>query len=410
MKDSKLLTFLVALLASIVLWAYVVAVANPESTITIGDIPVTFSGEEVLQSDQNLIVSSGRDTTISATFSGKTSEMKKLQQSKDQITAVVDLTKIRSAKEYTLSYELRLPASVADSAVTVVDRKPASVTATVERFVTRQIEVRGDFSGLKAADGYILDGTSFDYDTVTVKGPDSVVNTIKAAQVILERTDLKRSFTENIDYVFVDQNGNAVDDENLTVDVANLELTVNVVLYKELPLSVSFIAGGGATEKDVSVEIEPATITISGDASVIESMNKIELANIDLATTPNSDELELPIILPDNTKSVSGEETATVALKIKNKETVTLRATNITFTHTADNLEVTSLTQQIQATIRADAAEIGQISSGNLRIVADMSDYTKTGMVTVPVKIVVDGFSSAGAVGEYSIAVSISEK
>lgn len=410
MKDSRLITFLIALACSIVLWAYVVAVANPESTVTVNDIPVLFSGEEVLQTDQNLIISSGRDTTISARFSGKTSEIKKLLQSKDQIFAVVDVTRIRSAKTYTLNYELRLPASVSESAISVVERKPYSVEASVERYASRQIEVRGDFSGLEAAEGYILDGTSFDYNTVTVRGPEETVNSIDAAQVILERTGLTRSFTEPIDYVLVDETGTAVSTEGLTVDVDSLELTVSVVLYKEVPLSISFIDGGGAKEKDVTYEISPKTVTLSGDASVVESINKIVLSNIDLSEMPNQKELELPIILPDNTKSVSGEETANVSIRVKNKETNVLRATNITFVNTHENVEVTSLTQQLQVTVRGDAEDVEMIASQNLRVVADMSDYTKTGMVTVPVQIFVDDFESAGAVGTYTISVSISAK
>lgn len=31
--------------------------------------------------------------------------------------------------------------------------------------------MRGDFSGVEIAEGYLLESTSFDYDTVTVEGP-----------------------------------------------------------------------------------------------------------------------------------------------------------------------------------------------------------------------------------------------
>ena len=38
---------------------------------------------------------------------------------------------------------------------------------------------------------------------------------------------------------------------------------------------------------------------------------------------------------------------------------------------------------------------------------ADLSDITQTGDMYVPVKVELDGFTDAGAVGEYMIAISI---
>ena len=55
MKKSKLITMAISLLAAICLWIYVVTVVNPEGTTTISNIPVTFSGAEVLREDQGLV-------------------------------------------------------------------------------------------------------------------------------------------------------------------------------------------------------------------------------------------------------------------------------------------------------------------------------------------------------------------
>ena len=60
--------------------------------------------------------------------------------------------------------------------------------------------------------------------------------------------------------------------------------------------------------------------------------------------------------------------------------------------------------------MRAGAAEIERISTNNLRVVADMADFTQVGKVNVPVEIYVDGYADAGVVGEYSVVVSITEK
>ena len=185
---------------------------------------------------------------------------------------------------------------------------------------------------------------------------------------------------------------------------------MNVVKHKSVPLDVEFIDGGGATSKDVSYEIDPSSITISGDSTVLDALNKIVLGNIDLASIKNSTEvLPFSIVIPDGAKNVSGEEQATVTIRIKNKETAVIRATNIAFINTPDGYTPNSVTQLVQVTVRASASDITKISSSSLRVVADMSDCTQAGTYQVPVTIYIDGYPDAGVIGEYSIAVTLTK-
>ncbi|HBD86485.1 MAG TPA: hypothetical protein DC001_03575 [Clostridiales bacterium] len=50
---------------------------------------------------------------------------------------------------------------------------------------------------------------------------------------------------------------------------------------------------------------------------------------------------------------------------------------------------------------------LDEITSANLRAVADLSGYASKGDVSVPVKIYVGGYSDAGAVGDYQVTVHI---
>ena len=408
MKKSKLITMIISLLAAFLLWVYVVTIVNPEGEITLSDIPVSFSGEEVLREDQGFVITEGKDVTVTAHFSGKNSDLKKLEQYQEEIVAVVDVSKVRSAKEYTLSYDLTLPNSVQQSAVTVFDRRPSTVSFTVQRLVSKSVEVVGDFSRVEIAEDYMLDSRSFDYETVTVEGPEDIVSTIQCAQVEMSRTNLDKSVTETLSFTLLDENGNAVDTSMLTTNTDRIEVTLNVVKYKTVPLDVECIDGGGATGKDVSYEIDPPTITLSGDSTVLDTLNKIVLGNIDLASIKNSTEVKpFAIVIPDGAKNVSGEEQASVTIRIKNKETAVIRATNIAFINTPEGYTPNSVTQLVQVTVRASASDIDKISSSSLRVVADMTGCTQAGTYQVPVTIYIDGYPDAGVVGEYSIAVTM---
>ena len=406
MKRSKLITMAISLLAAICLWAYVVTVVNPEGDTVISGIPVTFSGQEVLREDQGLVIKGDYTDMVSVHFYGKNTDLKKLEQYKDEITAVVDVSKVRSAKEYQLTYQLTLPNAVQASAVQATDRNPSVVTIQVEKLLRREIEVRGDFSGVEVAEGYLLEATNFDYDTVTVEGPESVVSAIDCAQIVMSRTNVDKNITENVDFTLVDADGNEVDTTDLTTDVDTIQVEIDIVKYKQVPLSVNVIDGGGATEADADVSIDPEYITLAGDATVLESVNTIVLGNIDLGQTENNAVVSFDIKIPNDAKNVSGEETASVTIKIKNKKTRVVGATNIAFINTPEGLSAKSITQLVQTTVRASSSDIEKIAANNLRVVADLSEFSQAGTYQVPVTIYIDGYPDAGVIGDdYKIVV-----
>jgi hypothetical protein len=75
----------------------------------------------------------------------------------------------------------------------------------------------------------------------------------------------------------------------------------------------------------------------------------------------------------------------------------------------ADGVDVGIITQSLDVTVRGQEADLEQITSENIRIVADLSEIGNvTGTFAAPAKIYVDGFNTVDAVGEYWITVVIS--
>ncbi len=403
---NRSISFLIALLCSIGLWVYVVTTVNPEDTVTISGIPVTFYGQDEIQQDRSLLVTEGGDTLVSIDVTGKRADLKKL--SAETVSAVVDVSRLRSAGDYSLSYEVTFAAELSDLEVSVTDRTPYRVSFTLAKMASKTIEVKGVFDG-NVAEGYMAEPMTFDHDTITIEGPEEIVNQVSYAQVILDRTNLDKTVTAELEYTLIDSAGEKVDSSEITCDVTTIEVTLPVVMYKDIPLSVEFIDGGGATSNDVIYDIEPSSIMISGDAALLEGISQISLGNIDLGDFGISEEYTFPILIPNDTKNVSGDESATVSVKIRGMETKTIRATNIAFVNKPEGYEPISMTQQLQILVRAKSTEIDKIAANNVRVVADLSEITAPGTYTVPVTVYIDGYTNAGAIGEYSVVVLVTD-
>lgn len=56
---------------------------------------------------------------------------------------------------------------------------------------------------------------------------------------------------------------------------------------------------------DADVDIDPKSITLAGDATVLDSVNTIVLGNVDLGATDNNAVLSFDIKIPNDAKNVS---------------------------------------------------------------------------------------------------------
>ncbi len=407
-NKSKLLTMIVALLISIALWFYVVTVENPEVTVTISNIPVVFTNQEVLAEDYDLIITSGLDSTVSLRLTGQRSEINKLTE--DNIVISVDVSRLTRAQEYTLSYTVEYPSNVSSSAISIDARLPSQIAVTVEQLATKSVPVRGELIG-GTAEGYTTEEMTFNYSEIVISGPEEDVNQVSYALVTLERSNLDRTVTTTLPYTLMNADDEPVDASEITSEVTEIEVTLPVVQYKQVALSVEFIDGGGATDANVTYDISPTHVTISGDASVLDTVNTINLGNIDLGNLLTSGTYEFSILLPNNVKNVSGEETATVYVEVHGLETKTIRVSTIEFAQVPEGFTAEAVTQTQQITVRASSEDIDSITSSNVHAVADLSGISaNAGTYTVPLSIEIYGYPDAGVIGTYNAVISLQEE
>lgn len=418
MRNKKWLTMLLCLLVSVGLWAYIVTVENPERDLPLYNIPVVFSGEDILREDYELIISETNvDSGVDLTFSGKLTELNKLQKDKLELQVEVDVSRLRSANEYSFSYDISditLPGSVSAQNLTLIDRNPSKITVTLDQLAKKTVEVRV-VTDVQVVSGYLTERITQDYSEIVIEGPAELVEQVDRAVVTLKRENVDQTITTRLPYTLVDVDGNPVDSTEITSDIAEIEVTLPVSMFKDVPLELPLIDGGGATSDDVTADIEPKTVRISGDPSVIEPIQTLRLSSLDLSSLmSNSETIKRTITMPEGCTNVSGEQEATIKVTVANKAIKQLRVpnTNFQYSNVPQGLVPEARTSMLLVTIRADSADIDEITEENIRVIADFTGVTVAdtgGSTTVTVRIYVDGFETAGVIGaeEYSIVVDL---
>lgn len=394
-----------SILIAIVLWIYVGYINNNEGTYTIRNVPVVFTGEDVL-AERGLMITKGAEQTINLAVRTTWSTLLKLSSSTMSVS--VDVSGIENPGSYSTGYRINYPLGVSNNAVSTTGATAQNIEYTVARRTQRSIEVKGIFDG-DVADGFQQGEFVFSPSTILVDGEEDAVNQVDYALVTISRDEpLSETFTGDIPFQLIGFDGQVLDVKslNLETDVSTVQVTLPVVKLKEVELKVDLLPGGGATADNAEVEIEPSTITISGSEEDLATKDEIVLGQIDLSQIFSQNTYTFDIPLESGLNNVSGITQAKVTVKITGLATRTLEVDNIQFINYPEGCTPEKVTLSCQVQIRGEQEAVDAVIPSQLRIVADLSNAGR-GNQTVDAKVYLDGSSNVGVVGEYKIVVNV---
>lgn len=409
-KISKTVYIVVSILASVLLWMYVVSYENKEVNNSVSGIEVEYIGADEILADRQLVVTDGYNRTVDLTLFGKRSVVAQITRSDIRIT--VDLRDIRMAGEYDRVYTVEFPTLAKGSEdIFILSKTPDYITVKIDKMAAKPVEVMGDFDG-SVAEGYMREPIQYEPETIEVQGPAELVSRIKYAHVVVQRENLTRTVSGIVDFELVDENGAVISGDGLTSDVQAVKYTVPIVMVKDVMLDVDIIAGGGAAEENAFVEIDPPTVTLTGDADILNSINRISLGSVDLSEFSSGYSKTYTIPLPNNVHNLSGVTEADVEVTIKGLITKRVIATNIEMSNVSEGYTATPITQYKEVMLRGPEEILDAVDSDNVVLVVDLASIGQAvGRYSLPARIYIDGVEGVGAVGTgYTIVVDIAKE
>ena len=408
LTNSKVFYMILAVMCSIGLWLYIDIIEAPQSTTTVYNIPVTFIGEDRLEED-GLMIISGKNTTVNLQLEGSRTAVSQVNRNNITIT-VQAYAQINSEGHYSLLYDVDFPSSVA-SQLRIVSRSIDAIDVDVVQMTSKTVEIQGKFVGT-AAEGARISDTDFEFEQneVTVSGERSLVEQVDHALVTLDVDDLSSTWSGELPIVLVDADGNEVDMTNLTCDITEVYTIFPVQTVKEVPLTVSFTSGAGATSENATATIDPETVTISGTPERLDQIESINLGSIDLSKIVTSEVVNMTIPVPEGVSIISGITSAKVTVSMSGLDTRIVQTSDIELINTPEwisNVEL--VTQALEVRIRGASDTMKLVQDQDVYVIVDLStlDEGAEGTRTLVATVGVRGFADVGAVGEYQVVVNI---
>ena len=409
--SSRVFYILFSLLVAVALWMFVELSENQTQRYTIPNIHVEYRNREVLY-DRGLLIASVEPLTVSLTYDVPRSAIQRLNN--NTVSVEVDLASVVRTGYVTLPYDIILPSDVSRNDLSGETRSVARITLLIDRLSTAPVPVRVDYRGGTASEDLIVETIEFDPQVIMVSGPEEALSRISYARVPIFRENLSSSYVDDLDFVLFNENDELIDDPTLALLTTNQEaihVNIRIKQIKDIPLLVEFMYGAGATELNTTYTVEPWFITVSGDPEAIKELNSITLRTINTNMFRAAETFPCTIVTADNITNLSGVTEALVRVEIIGLETDYYSTDNLYAINRPAGYQVEWITRSVDVRIRGRREDLDLVSLENIRIEADLRNYTSAGTVyvqTSETRIYIDGVdANIGAIGDYRVALRL---
>lgn len=365
MLNNKKFNIVLALLIAIGLWAYVIGETDPQDSKVYREIPIEFINEEVLEAS-GLAIKDISAELVNVTLKGTRANISHTKPG--DITATVDLADA-ALGENQLKINLRVP-----DEVEIEDKSLNKVTVTVEKRVSKELEIRPLYQGAFNSEQEPIT-VEMSQKTVIVSGAESLVAQADCAQAVVEGGKVSEQLkTINSRLVPVDRDGKRV--KFLKLSARSVQITAELGSTKTVSLEVPVV---DSSQREIQRKVTvPKTITIKGKSSALEDIDLIKTEPVDISNLTESTKIELIPILPADVR-VSGKSEETLVAVVDVEEIEEKK-----FSFEPEEIELIGLDEgqsgqigrngRVEVVVRGSKNSVSQIEKSDIVLSANLTD------------------------------------
>ncbi len=347
----------IAFLAAVLLWVYVVGQVNPSTTGKLTGIPVVFAGEDSLAENDLALVDPGT-VTIDITIQGDRSDVRKVIANKDRITAVADVSGLAKG-EHNVTLDITVPSSV--------DLQKSSmeeVTITIDDRISKDIPVEINYEGA-FEDTQKPGNVSIHPEVITATGAAATVNSIERMKVVISADELSEQQV-NLTKTVKPVDANGLEVGHISLSNTQVQITAGLVATKTLPLYVK-TTGEPADGYEVTNVEAPSSVAVEGPLSVLNGLEEIEAEEIDVSGRSEDVTVDLTVLLPDGVTVIDSDKLqATVKISETQGKTWKYDASEIVIDDLAEEYTAAIAEQTIKVTVKADKTTLDTLKKSDI--------------------------------------------
>ena len=318
---------IISLGLAIALWLFVTNFQDPETVLTINNVPVRILHMNTVTSEgKTCIVLDDSDTIPVVTISAPRSVVDAL--SSDNVIATADVEKMEEDNMVPID----ITTNKYSDSIKSITSSIRYVRLSIEDESTATFNIDLSVKG-KVADGSQIGQITLEQNQVRVTGPASEVALVSSAGVVVDVSDTENNISTNSEIHLYDAEGNDIRlDKNLSLNIDKTMVRVELLTLKQIPVKIA-VSGTPADGYRLTGEtsVEPGRITIAAKKGVLDSVSAVSIPSAELNVTNRTKTLVRNFVianyLPDGVITAEGE-TDTVKVTVEIVPTETEEVTN----------------------------------------------------------------------------------
>ena len=367
---------IIAIIAGVALWAYVVSVLDPIGSTTIRAVPVQLLNESSIESSGLAIAGSG-EYTVDVTVSGNRSNISAVSSA--DFVATADVSDLHKGQNY-INVEVQAPSNLS-----VTEIRTQSIQVYVDTLVseTRPLHIILDNN----ADNRELGNIKVDASDFKVSGAQNLVENVVAIEARLDAAGLEpdAEFTNTLNLRPVDAEGNGV--IGVKLSKSTVDITASLYATKEVALSVPVNGEFDSNVKLLS-ELIPSSVVIKGPSELLAEIWSVETRSIDRATITESCTITLEPRLPEGIELADSSVGIAAVYEMLGRvsESLTFTAENTIFFVNVPEGVSPVLLENISVVYSVYEDAKGQVTNDDFVVSIDMAGYSG-GTHSLPVTV-----------------------
>lgn len=375
LKNNKI-NLVLALLAAICLWVYVLGDDGSSYGGTMRNIPVNYINAEALER-AGLVVLDTPTETVNVSYTGQRSLKNKVKITDFKVT--VDLEGLREG-ENTVKVVVEKPENVEIKNISV-----QKVKVIVDKLAEEEKPVNVVITNQTSDDSepYIVQVSR---EKIKVRGAETLVNSVTSLNAAVDASKVGMTMKSlSIELVPVNSKGEKV--ENVKLEYDNVSVTTIMHNKKTVSLKVPVIGNNNTfVTREISV---PKTITIKGTDELLSKIDSITCKTVDVSDIFENTQIPIQPLLPEGIEIATDSQNLQVIVSVAGAATreftfsendIVLEGVDEDTIPTVDNITV-------KVSVSGNAEVIEQITESDFQLYADVSGLEK-GVHTVALKCV----------------------
>ncbi len=415
-NDKFVMLFSVIL--AFIIWVSLPGNSEETKYAAIKDIPIS-----VPELGNELKVFYMDKTKASVRVSGNALILSNLTKDDIEVTLGDDFTDIESATEDKFKLSAKKASLANDYVIQTNTLDPEEVTVFVDREDQIDVPIIAETDAAVGED-YHMGTVTLGQKTVTVKGAQSILQTIAGAKAVY-KFNQELTDTQNVEasLEFYDENNEKINSlyfsrKYIEADFLTVNIKIPVMKVKKLSVVPKFINVPETFNTDSSIyKISPQTIEIAVPDDETMDIESVSTKEIDLSRIgPDTTDITAELVIPSGVKVINDQSNVTISFNSDDMSAKNFTVKNIKAINVPDGCYANIHSKSVNVTMVGENSQLESMKESDLTAVIDVSGLTAGGgSVTKNAQIVINSTKDECwpywlSDDPYPVVVSLSEK